>query len=110
MGEIYLARAQGTSGFEKTVIIKTILPGLAEEEEFVERYGGDDGLLTARTDGVDARLEDVSNEREQLSDRIAQYEQRMREQFASLDTTVAKLQSTGDYLSRQLATLPTPGA
>ena len=38
MGEIYLARAQGTAGFEKTVIIKTILPRLADEEEFVERF------------------------------------------------------------------------
>lgn len=91
--------------------VSDLLAGVAETfAGTVSRYGGDDGLLTARTDGVDARLEDVSNEREQLSDRIAQYEQRMREQFASLDTTVAKLQSTGDYLSRQLATLPTPGA
>jgi serine/threonine protein kinase len=38
MGEIYLARAQGAAGFEKTVIIKTILPRLSEEEEFVERF------------------------------------------------------------------------
>ena len=38
MGEIYLARVQGTAGFEKTVIIKTILPHLADEDEFVERF------------------------------------------------------------------------
>ena len=38
MGEIYLARSTGTGGFEKTVIIKTILPHLAEEEEFVDKF------------------------------------------------------------------------
>lgn len=91
--------------------VSNLLAGVADTfSGTVSRFGGDDGLLTARTDGVDARLEDISDQREQLSQRIAEYEERMRSEFASLDTTVAKLQSTGDYLSRQLATLPTPGA
>ncbi len=38
MGEIYLARSRGSAGFEKSCIIKTILPHLAEEEEFVEKF------------------------------------------------------------------------
>src|SRR5690606_3577166 len=38
MGEIYLARSRGAAGFEKSCIIKTILPHLAEEEEFVTRF------------------------------------------------------------------------
>ncbi len=38
MGEIYLAKARGAGGFEKNVIIKTILPHLAAEEEFVEKF------------------------------------------------------------------------
>lgn len=38
MGEIYLARARGTAGFEKSCIIKTILGHLAEEDEFVTKF------------------------------------------------------------------------
>lgn len=38
MGEIWLARARGAGGFEKTCIIKTILSHLAEEEEFVTKF------------------------------------------------------------------------
>lgn len=38
MGEIFLARARGAGGFEKTVIIKTIVEHLAEEEEFITRF------------------------------------------------------------------------
>jgi serine/threonine protein kinase len=38
MGEIYLARSRGAAGFEKSCIIKTILPHLAEEEEFVTKF------------------------------------------------------------------------
>jgi serine/threonine protein kinase len=38
MGEIWLARARGAAGFEKTCIIKKILGHLAEEEEFVTKF------------------------------------------------------------------------
>lgn len=38
MGEIFLAKARGAAGFEKNVIIKTILPHLAEEEEFISKF------------------------------------------------------------------------
>lgn len=38
MGEIYLARARGAGGFEKTIIIKTMVEHLAEEEEFITRF------------------------------------------------------------------------
>ena len=38
MGEVYLARATGTGGFEKRVVIKRILPHLADDPEFVARF------------------------------------------------------------------------
>jgi len=51
MGEIYLARTSGTAGFEKTVIIKTILPHLAEEEEFVEKFLDEGRIVVNLTHG-----------------------------------------------------------
>jgi serine/threonine-protein kinase len=38
MGEIYLARREGPANFEKTVVIKRILPHLAREETFIKKF------------------------------------------------------------------------
>lgn len=38
MARIHLARAEGIGGFEKLVVVKEILPRLAEDHEFVERF------------------------------------------------------------------------
>ena len=38
MAEIYLARARGEAGFEKTVVLKRILPNFAEDTQFVEMF------------------------------------------------------------------------
>ncbi|HSP77228.1 MAG TPA: protein kinase, partial [Myxococcaceae bacterium] len=38
MAEIYLARQRGPEGFEKQLVVKRILPHLAENEEFVQMF------------------------------------------------------------------------
>ena len=38
MGEIYLAKSGEIQGFEKLVIIKKILPHLAEDRDFIKRF------------------------------------------------------------------------
>src|SRR5260221_1510781 len=38
MAEIYLARVRGTAGFEKLVVIKRILPNVADEPKFVNMF------------------------------------------------------------------------
>jgi serine/threonine protein kinase len=38
MAELYLARARGVAGFEKTVVLKRILPHVAEDEGFVQMF------------------------------------------------------------------------
>ena len=38
MAEIFLARQAGIEGFEKLLVLKRILPHLAESEEFVEMF------------------------------------------------------------------------
>ncbi len=47
MGEVFLARATGAAGFEKRVVIKTILPHLEGDESFVERFL-DEGKLVVQ--------------------------------------------------------------
>ena len=38
MAEVFLARAAGPMGFEKTVVVKRILPHLAEEQNFISMF------------------------------------------------------------------------
>ena len=38
MGEVFLARQAGIQGFEKLLVIKTLLPHLTENQEFVEMF------------------------------------------------------------------------
>ena len=38
MAQVYLAKQTGFDGFEKVVVIKRILPHLAESDEFVQMF------------------------------------------------------------------------
>ncbi|MBN8466659.1 protein kinase [Corallococcus exiguus] len=49
MAEVFLAKAAGPRGFEKTLVLKRILPHLAEDESFVEMFLGE-AQLAARLD------------------------------------------------------------
>jgi flagellar hook-associated protein 2 len=64
------------------------------------------GALSARSDGINARIEDLGEERERLDLRLGSMESRLRAQFGALDQLVAGLTSTGNFLSQQLANLP----
>jgi serine/threonine-protein kinase len=41
MAEVFLAKAAGPMGFEKTLVLKRILPHLAEDPRFVEMFLGE---------------------------------------------------------------------
>ncbi|WP_425430094.1 protein kinase domain-containing protein [Cystobacter ferrugineus] len=59
MGEIFLARLEGMQGFEKLCVIKKILPQLAEDPEFVERFVGEARTLVKLTHGSIAQVLDM---------------------------------------------------
>ena len=41
MAEVWKATVSGAAGFTKTVAIKRVLPSLAKDREFVDRFIGD---------------------------------------------------------------------
>jgi serine/threonine protein kinase len=47
MGEVFLARQSGIQGFEKLLVIKTLLPNLTEDNEFVSMFL-DEARIAAR--------------------------------------------------------------
>jgi serine/threonine-protein kinase len=59
MGEIFLARLEGMQGFEKLCVIKKILPQLAEDPEFVERFVGEARVLVKLSHGSIAQVLDM---------------------------------------------------
>ncbi|MGB5324828.1 MAG: flagellar filament capping protein FliD, partial [Pseudomonadales bacterium] len=63
------------------------------------------GALDARTDGLNADLERVGDDRIALDRRIEQLQERLSAQYASLDLLVSNLQSSGNFLLQQLNTI-----
>lgn len=74
-------------------------------EALVSAYIDSDGAIAARTDGLDARVKDIAAQREALERRIESLEARYLRQFTALDELVSRLQSTGSFLTQQLASL-----
>lgn len=65
-----------------------------------------DGILDARTQGLESQIENLNEERVSLNERLASLETRLLRQFNALDSLVAQLNSTSNFLTQQLANLP----
>lgn len=59
MGEVFLARLEGAHGFDKLCVIKKILPHLAEDQEFVERFVDEARILVKLSHGSIAQVLDM---------------------------------------------------
>jgi flagellar hook-associated protein 2 len=70
------------------------------------------GLIDAREDGLNARLDNTNDEIDRMEYRLEVTERRYRAQYSALDTLLGQLQSTSDWLTGQFAILNTllPGA
>jgi flagellar hook-associated protein 2 len=80
--------------------------GVAQRlEALLAGFLDNEGIIDARTDGIQSGIEGLADAREALDRRLEQVEQRLRSQFTALDTLVSQFRSTGDFLARQLDTL-----
>lgn len=59
MGEVWLAKSRGAAGFEKTLVIKRILPHLASDPEFHERFVEEGRLVVQLTHGNIVQVYDL---------------------------------------------------
>jgi len=66
----------------------------------------DDGLVESRISGFENDIEEVAVERDALGRRITQLEARLLRQYTALDSLVASLQATSEFLTQQLDALP----
>ena len=65
-----------------------------------------DGLLDARTDGLEARIDDLQDRQISMERNLSIKEARYIAQFSALDSLVGQLQGTGQFLTSQLSQLP----
>lgn len=64
-----------------------------------------DGALATRTEGLNGDLQDIQDKRDRLDSRIASYEERLIKEFSAADSIITQIQSSGDFLSQQLASM-----
>jgi flagellar hook-associated protein 2 len=65
-----------------------------------------DGLVEIRTDGLEARIDNIVDRQISFERNLEAVESRYRAQFSALDALVGQLQGTGQFLTAQLAQLP----
>lgn len=88
----------GTVSFSRGLMEKfdSVLAGMLDS----------DGTLSAKTEGLQKSLSDIETERTKLQDKVAKFEERLLKKFNAMDSLLGRVQTTGSFLSQQLATLP----
>ena len=65
-----------------------------------------DGIIESRTQGLTTKIDGISDDRAALGERLASLETRLLRQFNALDSLLAQLSSTSNFLAQQLSNLP----
>ncbi|MCB1843405.1 MAG: flagellar filament capping protein FliD [Halioglobus sp.] len=85
--------------------------GIADQlNTLIARFLEADGILDSRTDGLQSQVDRIDDQRERLDLRMESLEAFYRARFNALDTLLAQLQSTSNFLTQQLAALPEAGS
>ncbi len=101
-----LSEALGARFDAAGLFFSTAETGLAARlDKLFAQYVDGNGLISARTDGLQASIQDIADAREALAERLVLVEARLRRQFTALDTLVGQLRNTGDFLTQQLGNL-----
>jgi flagellar hook-associated protein 2 len=81
--------------------------GLAVKlDALVEPYLATQGVFDSRTASLRSSIDLINDRREALSLRLASLQERYMKQFNALDSLLAQLQSTSNFLAQQLGNLP----
>jgi flagellar hook-associated protein 2 len=63
------------------------------------------GVLTNLQQGVQTRIDSLNSEMNRMVDRLAAMEERLRAQFAAMESSLSRLQSQSQYLMQAMASL-----
>ncbi|WP_456432735.1 flagellar filament capping protein FliD [Thermosulfuriphilus sp.] len=92
----------------KTLFTDTTNGLMAKLEQTLDSFLNEtDGAITTREEGIQESLDRIAKRKEVLEERISRYEERLRNQFNSLELILGEYQQTSDYLARQIELLNT---
>ena len=100
---IRLRITDGSAGSRGTV---NFFRGLASQTtDLIDNMFASDGLLTGRTDSLNAELERIAEKRVELAERLEATESRLQASFFANDIIISNFNSTMDFLEAQLPML-----
>lgn len=95
------------SSFDQVGQLFAATNGIANTlDTLIEGYIGSDGIIESRTDGLQTRIDDITEQRLTLNRRLVSIESRLISQFSAMDALVSSLRNQSDFLTQQLANLP----
>lgn len=74
--------------------------------KLLDSFVSTEGLLSTRIKSFDSTISRVQSQIDRVNERASLLESRLRKQFSTLEVTLGRLNSTGQYLTEQLKTLP----
>jgi flagellar hook-associated protein 2 len=90
--------------------VVTALQGAGKQlGTLVDNITGSGGILTSRTDTINTQLGNIQDQLSRLNTRMQAEQQSLLQEYAAMDTLVANLKSTGDYLTQQLSSIAAIG-
>jgi flagellar hook-associated protein 2 len=88
--------------FASTTQNSTTVSGVADTlETALETYLQTGGILDTRTDTLNSRLSEISDDRVDLASRMQALEDRLFAQMNAMDSLLAEIEVTGDFLTQQ---------
>ncbi len=75
-------------------------------QNIIDNYIGSGSLIDIREDSLNDQKRTLETDRYNFDYRMTQLETQLRNKFGAMDTLVAQFNSTGSYLTQQLANLP----
>ena len=89
----------------------SITGGLANSlDTLLDNFLETDGFISSREESLNESLDDLDDEIIKLDDRIAILEARLIQQFSALDILISQFNNTSNFLTQQLANLPSPNS
>lgn len=74
-------------------------------DSVIKNMLSDEGILTARTDGIKTSITRLDKQAESITTRLAAVEARYRAQFTRLDTLLSSMSTTSSFLTQQIASI-----
>ena len=73
--------------------------------KLMDNFTGSNGMIVGQTNSLQNTIKDIGKSRDAMNLKLAGVEKRLRAQFNALDASIARMTSTSNYLTQQLAQL-----